>query len=140
MAPSFNKRWKTKISLQPSVIELAKIALLPSALPEIYAYVRRLSPDTPFLSEAVTSPALLLLPSSWRLQIVLQVAAEAMLQTGKGTKWRGRLPPTWTLNVVGNVWLLWAFLFNSKAFPKTYENIILSVRLPSFTYLDEIVP
>jgi hypothetical protein len=59
---------------------------------------------------------------------VLQVATEALLRTGQGSRWRKRLPPTWTLNMIGNIWLLWAFLFKSEAFPKSYEKVILSVR------------
>ena len=105
----------------------AGIALFPAITPEIYSYSKQLTADTPFLAEAISSPTLLLLPQSWRVQLVIQVVTEALLRTGQGSQWRKRLPPTWTLNVVGNIWLLWAFLFKSEAFPKAYEKVILSV-------------
>ena len=112
----------------PPIIRSAKIALFPALLPQVYTSAKRRFPTVPFLNELLSSPTLLLIPPSWRTQITLQLATDALLHTGKGSQWRKRLPPTWTLNVIGNIWLLWAFLFNDRAFPKAYEKVILSVR------------
>ena len=120
-------RRKNTIPSSISIVPAAKIALFPTLVPELYSYSKQFSPETPFLSELVCSPSLLLLPPSWRVQVVLQIATEALLHIGEGSRWRKKLPPTWTLNVFGNVWLLWAFLFKSQAFPKAYEKVILSV-------------
>ncbi|KAI5118202.1 hypothetical protein M0805_005556 [Coniferiporia weirii] len=116
-----------------------KLALFPTVLPALYAYLLRIQhlglARTPFpaqFAELLASPTLLLLPHAWRVQVALYFASAALLHSYRNSRsesgWIRLLPvpPVWTLNVVGNALLLWAFLFRSEAFLRSYEDVILS--------------
>ena len=111
----------------PLTLSDFRAALFPAAAPEIYAYLKQHLQEYIGLSELLSTPLILLLPSVLRVQGALYASSAALYYTGRGSSWRRVLPPAWTLNVIGNAGLLWAFLFKSKAFPKTYEGFILSV-------------
>lgn len=103
-----------------------RIALFPTLLPRVYRYLRDRF-GSPGSAELLSSTLLRLLPSSWRVHVALYAASSALYHTGTSSRWRRFLPPSWTLNIVGNTYLLWAFLFQSEVFPRAYERVILSV-------------
>ncbi|EJD03402.1 uncharacterized protein FOMMEDRAFT_20509 [Fomitiporia mediterranea MF3/22] len=102
-----------------------QIALFPTLIPRLYPYFRR-QLGTSGLAELISSAFLLLIPPSWRVQAALYATSSALYHSGKTSRLRQWLPPTWTLNIIGNAILLWAFLFKSEAFPSVYERVILS--------------
>ncbi len=104
-----------------------KIAAFPALLPTLYDILRRLSQEKPVIPELLASSSLLLLPASWRKQLVLYASSSALLQSVRSSRWSKHTPPLWTLYIVGNAWLLWTFAFNSDAFPKAYTRVIISV-------------
>lgn len=103
-----------------------KIAAFPALLPTLYDTLRRLTQEKPIIPELLASSSLLLLPTSWRKQLVLYASSSALLQSVRSSRWNKRMPPLWTLYIVGNAWLLWTFVFNSDAFPKAYTRVIIS--------------
>lgn len=104
-----------------------KIAAFPALLPALYDTLRSLSQDEPVLPEVLASTSLLLLPASWRKQLVLYATSSALLQSARSSGLNKHAPPLWTLYILGNAWLLWTFVFNSEAFPKAYTRVVISV-------------
>ena len=106
-----------------------KLALFPAIFPVLYTALRQRFGKNGTVAEPLSSTLLVLLPKSIRIQFALYTASAALLHTGRGSAVRRILPPVWTLNILGNAILLWAFLFRSNAFPRSYERVILSASL-----------
>ncbi|KAH8119618.1 hypothetical protein DFH11DRAFT_1686427 [Phellopilus nigrolimitatus] len=119
-----NKQPSQKRSLVNRTI--IKLALFPALLPEFYLYLKQHFQSNPRLAELLASPLIYLLPFAWRVQLALYAMSSAVYHSGRGSRLGRALPPIWTFNILGNAWLLWAFIFKSKIFPKSYESIILS--------------
>ncbi|KAL5506933.1 hypothetical protein ACEPAH_6389 [Sanghuangporus vaninii] len=115
-----HKPWKSVVDESA-----VRIALFPALLPRVYRYLRYRF-GSPGSAELLSSTLLTLLPPSWRIHVVLYAASSALYHSGKSSRWRPYLPPAWMLNVAGNAYLLWAFLFQSEAFPHAYERVIFS--------------
>ncbi|OCB89730.1 hypothetical protein A7U60_g3078 [Sanghuangporus baumii] len=115
-----HKPWKSVVDESA-----VRIALFPALLPRVYRYLRYRF-GSPGSAELLSSTLLTLLPPSWRIHVVLYAASSALYHSGKPSRWRPYLPPAWILNVVGNAYLLWAFLFQSEGFPHAYERVIFS--------------
>jgi hypothetical protein len=147
---SISALFKFKINL-----ESARLALVPTALPPLFALVQRIierlgelfldqvSADrqravAARISAVFCSPLLLLLPSGIRIYAVIHAltgALRAFAQTPlcgaeknvQARGWRRYLSPIWTL-ALGNAIMLPLWLFGPKGtFPKAYDRIIINV-------------
>lgn len=119
----------------PPAAAIIRLFLFPLVLSQLYRAAQRV-PGPKWIPELTASPALLLVPSTWRVHFALYAVTAALLHTSKRWMYRKYLPPVWTLNSLGNAWLIWTFLFERHAFPSSYARVILSVRrmsLPSPT-------
>ncbi|KAF8520466.1 hypothetical protein BU17DRAFT_89056 [Hysterangium stoloniferum] len=89
------------------------------ALPRVYAALKRRYPGSP-VPVVLSAPLFYLLRPSLRKTVAVYVATVAAVNFRRESKQRRMLPPTWTLLVAANSWLLWAFLFERHLFPKGY--------------------
>jgi len=132
----------------------AKLAVVPTALPPLFALIQRVverlgerfwlhvSIDrkraiASRISAVLCSPLLLLLPSGIRIYVVIYVltgALRAFLQTPPdGEKnvqalgWRRYLPPIWTLASTCTIMLPLWLLGPEGSFPKAYDRVIVNV-------------
>ncbi|KLO05517.1 hypothetical protein SCHPADRAFT_839284 [Schizopora paradoxa] len=103
-----------------------EIAAFPALLPDLYKILRTLSQDSPVIPEVLASPSLLLIPASWRKQLILYASSTAILHSFRKSGLNKHAPHLWTVYVLGNAWLLWTFVFHSEAFPKAYTKVIIS--------------
>ncbi|KAF8497644.1 hypothetical protein JB92DRAFT_2986889 [Gautieria morchelliformis] len=104
--------------------QVFKQAIFAVTLPRTYALWSRRYPNS-VLPAVLSSPLLHLIERSFRRTIAVYVATAAAVNFRRGSKQRQILPPTWTLILAANSWLLWAFLFQRKCFPRGYGDLIL---------------
>ncbi|KAF8305583.1 hypothetical protein DL93DRAFT_2066116 [Clavulina sp. PMI_390] len=115
-----------------------RIALFPALVPLIYSTTKRIIVRSQ-LAAILSSPLLLLLPSSIRLYFVVFALTAALRAFAEGVKkdaseghdtketgWRKYLPPIWTLAIGNTIMLpLWV-LGPPGSFPKGYDRILLA--------------
>lgn len=112
--------------LQGKNCEVFKQAVFAVTLPRTYALWNRRYPAS-IIPAVLSSPLLHLVEPSLRRTLAVYVATAAAVNFRRGSKQRQILPPTWTLILVANSWLLWAFLFQRKCFPRGYGDLIYGV-------------
>ena len=109
-----------------------RISLFPALLPAIHRRlvdsIRSSHPNLQAFAEVLSAPVLMLLPTNFRVQIVLYTSCAAILHSARKSGLSKSLPPIWTLNMLGNAWLLWALVFCNEAFPKAYARVTIAVR------------
>ena len=109
--------------LDPEVLRHAIFAM---TLPRTYGFLRRRLQDSD-LPVGLSSLLIYLVKPSYRRTLVVYIALAAATNFKRDSPLRRSLPPTWTLYLFGNAWLLWAFLFHPKVFPRTYGEVIMRV-------------
>ncbi|KAF8578696.1 hypothetical protein K439DRAFT_454140 [Ramaria rubella] len=104
--------------------EILKEALFVVLLPRSCSLWYHWYPDS-VLPTILSSPLLQLVEPSLRRTLAVYVATTAATNFGRDSTHRRHLPPTWTLILIANSWLLWAFLFQRECFPHRYGDLIL---------------
>lgn len=107
--------------------EVSRHALFLTLLPRVYANLRRRYPTFHWPATLSSSALLYLVKPYLRRTMVIYAAVAALFNYKRDALIRKKLPPLWTLNLVGNAWLLWAFLFHAGSFPGGYGQVILQV-------------
>lgn len=132
-------RANTRIALFPALVPLLFRLLCETGLPVAEHYTKFIQQigSREQAAALLSSPLLLLLPHGLRLYIAVYASTTALAtflrsppltDSEKLSSWRGKLPPIWTLNVVGNAIMLPLWLFGSEGtLSKAYDDVVASV-------------